>query len=46
MQKKEEIILNFMKDEEYVPMKAKEIATLLAVPKKDYEKFLSTLDKL
>ena len=46
MQKKEEIILNFMKDEDYVPMKAKEIATLLAVPKKDYEKFLSTLNKL
>ena len=29
MTKKEQIILEFMKDPKYVPMKAKEIATIL-----------------
>ena len=32
---KENIILEFMKDENYTPMKAKEIAILLGVPKKE-----------
>lgn len=32
---KEEIILGFMKDENYTPMKAKEISILLGVPKKN-----------
>ena len=32
MIKKEDIILEFMKDENYTPMKAKEISMLLGVP--------------
>ena len=36
MNKKEEVILNLMKDDDYVPMKAKELAMILGVPKKDY----------
>ena len=43
---KEEIILGFMKDENYTPMKAKEIAILLGVPKKEYNQFTQTLKKL
>ena len=36
---KQNIILEFMKDENYSPMKAKEIAMILGVPKKEYNKF-------
>lgn len=43
---KKEIILEFMKDEEYTPMKAKEIAMILGVPKKEYNKFAETLKEL
>ena len=43
---KEEIILGFMKDENYTPMKAKEIAILLGVPKKEYNEFTQTLRNL
>lgn len=39
-------ILELMKDEQYVPMKAKEIATLMRVPKKEYGEFLEVLGKL
>ena len=46
MDKKEEIILEFMKDKGYVPMKAKEIAMILGVPKKEYNSFLKALDNL
>ena len=46
MNKKEEIILEFMKDKEYVPMKAKEIALILGVPKKEYNDFLQLLNNL
>ena len=46
MDKKEEIILEFMKDKDYVPMKAKEIAMILGVPKKEYNNFLKALDNL
>ena len=46
MNKKEEIILEFMKDKEYVPMKAKEIALILGVPKKEYNDFLQLLNHL
>ena len=46
MTKKEEIILEFMKDPAYTPMKAKEIATILGVPKKENEKFKKALDNL
>lgn len=44
--KKEQIILEFMKDEEYVPIKAKEIGMILGVPKKDYPDFLRTIEEL
>ena len=46
MTKKEQIILEFMKDPKYVPMKAKEIATILGVPKKDMDSFKKALDNL
>ena len=46
MTKKEQIILEFMKDPKYVPMKAKEIATILGVPKKDMDNFKKALDNL
>ena len=43
---KEEIILEFIKDENYVPMKAKEMAIILGVPKKEYNQFVQILKKL
>ena len=43
---KENIILEFMKNENYTPMKAKEIAMILRVPKKEYEQFNQTIKKL
>ena len=39
-------ILNFMKDKEYVPMKAKEIAMIMRVPKNEYRDFLEVLGNL
>ena len=46
MNKKEEIVLEFMKDKDYVPMKAKEIAMILGVPKKEYPDFLKIIENL
>ena len=46
MLNKEDIILEFMKDENYTPMKAKEISIILGVPKKEYSKFTETIKKL
>ena len=46
MIKKEDIILEFMKDENYTPMKAKEISMLLGVPKKEYNEFNQILKTL
>ena len=46
MTKKEQIILDFMKDPKYIPMKAKEIATILGVQKKDRDSFKKVLDNL
>ena len=46
MDEKEELILNFMKSDIYVPMKAKEMATILSVPKNEYAIFLEILNKL
>ncbi len=46
MEEKIEKILNFMRDENYVPMKAKEMASLLMVPKNDHMKFQEVLSKL
>ncbi len=46
MNEKEELILKFMKDENYIPMKAKEIASIFMVPKNKYQNFKKILDKL
>lgn len=46
MNEKEELILKFMKDKNYIPMKAKEIASIFMVPKNKYESFKKVLDKL
>ena len=46
MKEKEEKILEFMRDKDYVPMKAKEIAMLMRVPKAEYNEFLEILGNL
>lgn len=46
MSNREEIILSLMKDDDYVPMKAKELAMILGVPKRDYNEFLEVLNNL
>lgn len=46
MEEKEELILRFMKTEDYVPMKAKEMALILMVPKSKYNEFVNLLNKL
>ena len=46
MEEKEELILKFMKNEDYVPMKAKEMALILMVPKSKYNEFVNLLNKL
>ena len=46
MQEKEKLILEFMKDKDYVPMKAKEMASILMVPKNKYNEFVLVLNKL
>ena len=46
MNEKEEMILNFMKDEDYVPMKAKEMAMVLNVSKDRYSELIEVLNKL
>ncbi len=46
MEEQELKILEFMKDKDYVPMKAKEIAMIMRVPKKEYRDFLAVLGNL
>ncbi len=46
MEEQESKILAFMKDKEYVPMKAKEMAMLMRVPKNEYRDFLEVLGNL
>ena len=46
MENKEDLILNFMRTDEYVPMKAKEMASVLMVPKNKYNDFILILNKL
>ena len=41
-----EIVLNFIKDEKYVPMKAKDMAFILGVPKQMYNDFHQILNEL
>ena len=43
---KKDIILEFMKDKDYTPMKAKEIAIILGVPRKEYKEFTQILKDL
>ena len=46
MEEREQKILDFMSDEDYVPMKAKEIAMIMRVPKNEYHEFLGVIGKL
>ena len=46
MEEKNQIILNFMKDKDYVPMKAKEIAMILNIPKDRYSELIEVLNRL
>lgn len=45
MEKKDKI-LEFIKSQEYIPMKTKEIAQILAVPKEDMDEFKNILEEL
>ncbi len=46
MEENKRIVLNFISDEKYVPMKAKEIAYILGVPKEKYSEFHQILKQL
>ncbi len=46
MEKQEQKILALMKDKDYVPMKAKEMAMIMRVPKNEYRDFLAILGNL
>ena len=46
MEDKEMLILDFMKEDAYVPMKAKEMAVILSVPKTEYSNFIEVLNHL
>ena len=46
MEEREQKILDFMSDEDYVPMKAKEIAMIMRVPQNEYHEFLEVIGKL
>ncbi len=46
MEEQESKILELMKDKKYIPMKAKEIAMIMRVPKSEYRDFLEVLGNL
>lgn len=46
MEDREQKIIDFMSDDDYVPMKAKEIAMFMKVPKNEYHEFLELIGKL
>lgn len=46
MEDQELKVLNLIKDKDYAPMKAKEIAMIMHVPKSDYNELLNILGKL
>lgn len=46
MEERKERIFEFFKDKDYTPMKAKEIAIILGVPKNEYNDFLNILKEL
>ena len=46
LEEKQQKILDLMKDDDYVPMKAKELAMIMRVPKNEYGAFLEVLGDL
>ena len=46
MEEQKEKILNFISEEAYVPMKAKQIAEIMSVPKNEYSEFTQILKEL
>ena len=46
MEEQEQKVLNLIKDKDYAPMKAKEIAIIMHVPKSEYNELLRILGKL
>ncbi|MBO5349473.1 MAG: ribonuclease R [Clostridia bacterium] len=46
MQEQKEKILNFISEKSYVPMKAKQIAEIMSVPKNEYSHFMQILKEL
>ena len=46
MEENKKIILDFLRNEQYVPMKAKDMAFILGVPKQKYAEFREILDEL
>jgi len=46
LEEKKEKIYSFLKDESYTPMKLKELAMLMQVPKQEREEFKEVIDKL
>lgn len=46
MENQKEKVLGFISQENYIPMKAKEIATLMSVPKEEYSDFVNILKEL
>ena len=46
LEEQQQKILNLMKDDDYVPMKAKELAMIMKVPKNEYNEFLEVLGNL
>ena len=46
MEKQKEKILGFLSDKSYVPMKAKQIANMMSVPKEEYVNFIQILKQL
>ena len=46
LEEQQQKILDLMKDDDYVPMKAKELAMIMRVPKNEYGDFLEVLGDL
>ena len=46
MEEQKQKILDFMSEKAYVPMKAKQIANIMNVPKQEYSNFILILKEL
>ena len=46
MEEQEQKVLELIRDKDYAPMKAKEIAMIMRVPKSEYNELLRILGKL